>query len=288
MHKGTESKQTKTRGATKKINKSYSLLHKSVSELENIKLIESEWDSSGARKRRVLTLTETAKILIILLLDSGQMELDASQSEKEIGIEKFLKKHQDFFIFAPFLKQLKEIVGEKALFENLIQTANKLICGTYINFKIRDLNLSFKAYYYPFSNGIFTHDHEINLDGKQRRAEISKIIETNSNLRDAYIASLAIHDIRNLSKRGAKEDPGKLLSERELTFFEKKKPYENQLFTTTRLKKYFPEHADAKTMFTGLLLFKILWENKPENHKPKSEIEHHPKFQVDWNGIMIG
>ena len=66
-----------------------------------------------------------------------------------------------------------------------------------------------------------------------------KIIKSNVELKNSYIAFLAIHDLWNLARGRIEDKPEKLLSEKELAFIENKKLNGKRLFTTNRLKNIF-------------------------------------------------
>lgn len=281
----------KGRGTKENLSKSYSSLHKSVKELEDMKFVQSTQITSGGRLKKIISLTDTGSILLILLLSSKLISPRTIKSkpiklDEEMMLNSFkeiFEKNKPLNIINKNLENFLQVVTKKTLNDIILHAATKLIDGKYVHFKIDDPKLDFKAYYYQFIENLHRKDNEVTFAGKQKDNRLVDFLKLNTELKNSYIAFLAIHDLWALAN-GQKSDeaPTTLLSETEITFLENLDQTKNNLFGTKRVKSIFPIYTTASHMFLGYLIFQLMW--MPIETKPKI-IEN--KYHVDWTGISV-
>ncbi len=129
--------------------------------------------------------------------------------------------------------------------------------------KIKSLNLEFEGF--VRNRMVPTVKAEV---GRERDATAVKLLkrEEGSTLRKSYIAYLAVQDLMRLSRQSkttVEELLPHLECEKELAYFESRKPNSNNLFEGNRLREFFPEYASAEWFLTGTFVENFLWNEKP-------------------------
>ena len=159
--------------------------------------------------------------------------------------------------FARYWNEIVRIVGKKTAYQSVAGAIKQQIFRNPVN--IGEINLKFDSFLIrprPIFPKISKRKHDI---------EVADFISRSQELRDSYIAYLAVHDIFYLTshERLSEIDLNRadLESEKALDFLERRNTRRKLLLKSrTRLREFFPRFATIECFFTGMLMEKLLWK----------------------------
>jgi len=253
----------------------YPYIHRNRNKLKEMDLVTLQPLSTGDRIRKLVELNFRGMTLFLLAWKDYTKEAKKS-------IKTAITKHPELFPFSKQWSEIEEIVGEELLLKKLIVTASDVVNGNHVELQIDHLNLRFQAFIYSFVHpGFFPP--ETSFKGKERIQKFADFLVSQDELKKSYISFLAIQDTIDLAQdRLEIHELERFRSERELTFFEKRKIADNPLFPRERLGEIFPKYTEMKYVFTGSLMNRLLWKKaeKPTPETKKGFHVHFPKGVV--------
>ena len=242
----------------------YAFIHKKVREL-----VKSHLVTTSTSKRKEPSIVELTFLgLYVYLL--GSMEEDK--------FARAINHHSSLLRFSGLWWSLVEKLGEKKVNDALDSAVKDFKNLALVKCKIKSLNLEFEGF---VRNRMFpTVKAEVVRERDATAVELLKRKE-GSTLRKSYITYLAVQDLMRLSRQSkttVKELLPHLESEKELAYFESRKPNSNNLFEGNRLGDFFPEYASAEWFLTGMFVENLLWNEKP-TEKGSEEFDYEVELQ---------
>jgi len=251
---------------TKQLKYRYPYIHENTNKLKNKEWVTLRKDLTGVREKKLVKLNFRG-LTVFLIMWKEYTE------EAKNSIQIAITRYQELFPFSKQWNKMKEIVGE-TLLQKLIDTARDIASGKHVKVKIDYLDLKFKAFIYRFM-GSTRLLQRIYLRGKERDEKFASFLSSQDELKKAYISFLAIQDILDLDNGILEIDElTKFRSERELAFFEKRSISADPLFPKERLREIFPAYTKMKYVFTGSLIFRLLWKT-PEKQASEAKKGFH-------------
>jgi GTP cyclohydrolase II len=253
----------------KKITYHYSFIHKTVDKLERKGLICTTKRASADKVKRTAKLTFQGLILYLQHSDNGN---------------RFDHAIEHYPCFIPFAQQWDSMMREldkERMVKALEQTLENFHVQK-VKFLLRPLKMEFIGFlespkvlfiYTERENHMYVRDEDVAEYLKNKTARI---------LRNAYIAYLAVNDIKKMSWE-SKEELEKLLtkleSEKELAYFERRQVGSNPLFKGGRIKEFLPRYSGIEYFFTGMFVENLLWNERAIQKKTD---EKPPDFEIEY------
>jgi len=263
-----ESGSHSTYDVAKKLTHKYPHVYSSVKNLEEQRFIKSEKDPSSSRRRKLLKLQMTGMIVFIVHWKDHRAEFIDS-------MEKSIHAHEELFPFSRQWSEIGGIVGNNAAVKKLAPIAWDLCDAREVTVEVDEPKLKFDAWVGRFVGRMFFRN-EVTFEGKERDKNFADFLGEHDELRNAYIAYLAVEDILDLDRRVLRiEHPKEFRSEKELAFFEKRDVGDNLLSREGRLKEIFPKYTSLKYAFTGRFMYELMWRKEVKKPIKKRRFRVH-------------
>jgi len=245
-----------------------SSIYRIVRGLSNKNLAETSRDTSGPRIKTVVKPTFEGLILYL-----------QNPFEKQ-KLKNIWTHYSKMIPFSDKWNSMVTLLGEERCFETLEQTVKDFVDIRRVKFLIRPLKMTFEGFLespkilfasIEEEDFVLERDEVVTTYLKGKTARI---------LRNAYVAYLAVNDIRKLcwkSKEELEKLLSKLESEKELAYFEKRQVGSNPLFKEGRIKEFLPRYSGIEWFLTGMFVKNLLWHKraieKQENKIYDFEVE---------------
>jgi DNA-binding PadR family transcriptional regulator len=244
---GIERYKEKT-GKSRSFNLSY--IKKMIKSLQKKGFVEKRSSPDADRMKKTVSITLPGLIYYLQLTGLNLIMQNLSKHE---NLMPFLKYWEDITKETPCAK---EVLWKTIDNFNGVQEAEFLIDSFKFNFKS-----------YLESDIRLWRKESTMLDMKYRNNILDNYLRNNEELRNSYIAYLALLDIRTLTRVANSEIKNytpKLKSEQEFSLLEDKPLHSYPLFQGGLIKEFFPKYGSIEYFFTGLFLYNLIWGNLKE------------------------
>jgi len=231
------------RDSTKKLVYDYKRILRHADKLERLGLLQSK-----RKKKYILALTFDG--FHIYLQNTFVQEPDREAKH----LDEAITANSKLLPFAKYWNEIVSIVGKNVAHRSTAEAIHQRIFRYSVN--IGEINFRFDSF-------LTKHKPTFPKISKRKQdIELVNFVSGSLELRNSYVAYLAVHDILSLTsqEKWSKRDLhlNNLESEKALAFFEKRDISSKPLFGSgTRLKEFLPKFATVENFFTGLLMEKL-------------------------------
>lgn len=232
------------RDSTKSLGHDYKRILRHAGKLERMGLLQSK-----RKKKYILALTFDG--FHIYLQNTFIQEPDREVKH----LDEAITANSKLLPFAKYWNEIVRIVGKNVAHRRVAEAIQQQIFRYPVN--IGEINLRFDSFL------IEPKPTFPKISKKKQDRGLADFVSRSPELRNSYIAYLAVHDIFYLTSQERWSERelrlGSLESEKALVFFERLNINSKPLFMSgARLEEFFPKFATVECFFTGLLMEKLL------------------------------